>query len=87
MREPITQVPNALRGIGGNADLTRIMSSKLEIETWMDQEYDEQDIGSEIRNLALKKAHGNDGIPGEAYKSTRNWDIRPITKIANLIKI
>ena len=57
-----------------------------EIETWLNQDYTEQDIYIELRNLALNKSHGNDGIPGEAYKATREWAIEPTTKIANLIK-
>ena len=37
-----------------------------EIEGWANQTYAE-DIRAEIKNLSLRKAHGNDGIPGEAY--------------------
>ena len=48
------------------AGLTRIMKEGPEIETWANQDYPEQDIDREIRNLSLRKAHGNDGIPGEA---------------------
>ena len=46
----------------------------------------EEDISVEIKNLALRKAHGNDGIPGEAYKSTIEWATNPITKVTNLTK-
>jgi len=41
---------------------------------------------TEIKNLPLKKAHGNDGIPGEAYKAAKKWAVKPITKVMNLIK-
>lgn len=77
--------PTDIKEIRGNADLTKIMNDKPEIESWLNQEYSEQDIETELRNLALKKAHGNDGIPGEAYKATREWAVKPITKIMNLI--
>ena len=52
----------------------------------MHQDYKEQDIDRGIRNLERRKAPGNDGIPGEAYKATRQWEIKPITRIMNLIK-
>ena len=39
-----------------------------------------------IRNLANMKSHGNDGIQGEAYKSTRKWGSKPITRIMNRIQ-
>ena len=62
------------------------MRERPEIETWLNQAYAGKDIEIELKNPPLKKAHGNDGIPGEAYKATANWAITPITKIANLIK-
>ena len=52
----------------------------------VNREYTEKDIEIELRNLALQKAHGNDGIPGEAYKATTEWAVKPITKIMNLVK-
>ena len=36
--------------------------------------------------MSNRKAHGGDGIPGEAYKETRKWAIEPIAKIATQIK-
>ena len=78
--------PKNLQDIREKAELTQIMWKKPDIETWLNQDYKEQDIDIELRNLALKKAHGNDGIPGEAYKATRSWAVTPITKITNLIK-
>ena len=36
--------------------------------------------------MANRKAHGRDGIPGDAYKATRRWAIAPITQIMNKIK-
>ena len=80
------KAPKNLQTIRGNAKLTKITKNKPEIEAWMNREYTEQDIETEIKNLALKKAHGNDGIPGEAYRATREWATKPITKIMNLIK-
>ena len=62
------------------------MRERPEIEAWLNQEYTEKDIEIELGNLFLKKAHGNDGIPGEAYKATKTWAAKPITKIMNLIK-
>ena len=32
-----------------------------------------RDIDVELGNLSNRKAHGNDGIPGEEYKATRKW--------------
>ena len=56
---------------------TRIAKEEPEIETWRYQDYEEQDIDRELRNRANRKAHGNDGIPGAAYKETRQWAIKP----------
>ena len=77
--------PGNLYGIRKQEGLTQIMKEP-EIETWLNQDYKEQYFGKELRNLASRKAHENDGIPGEAYKATRQWAITPITKITNLIK-
>ena len=68
------------------AGLTRITKEEPEIETWLNQDYKAQEIDREIRNLDSRKAHANDGIPGEAYQATRQWAIKPITKIMNLVK-
>ena len=57
------EAPEDLQEIRRNADLTKITKDKPEIESWISREYTEQDIETELRNLALKKAHGNDGIP------------------------
>ena len=57
--------------------LSGIIQEGTEEETWINQEYDEQDIDRELRNLANRKAHGGDGIPGEAYEATRKWTIKP----------
>ena len=82
----ITKPPENLHGIRQQEELTRITKAEPEIETWLIQDYKEQDIGRELRNLENREAHGNDGIPGEEYKATRQWAIKPITKIMNLIK-
>ena len=52
--------------------LTKIAQEEPDAETRLNQEYDEQDIGRELRSVANRKAHGSDGIPGKAYKATRN---------------
>ena len=62
------------------------MREEPHIETWPNQDYEGQDIDIELRKLANRKAHGTDGIPGEAYKETGQWAVAPITKITNLIK-
>ena len=62
------------------------MKEEPDIETWLNQDYKEQDIDKSLRNLANRKEHGNDGIPGEAYKETRQWAVTPITKILGLAK-
>merc|ERR1712112_393396 len=64
----------------------KIIQEEQDTEIWRNQEYDEQDIGRELRNLSNRKAHGSDGIPGEAYKATRVWAIKPIEKSTNAIK-
>ena len=50
------------------AALSKIIHEEPDPETWPSQEYGEQDIGREPRNLSNRKAHGSVGIPGEAYK-------------------
>ena len=78
--------PGNLYEIRKQAGLTQIMREEPESETWLNQDYKEQDIDRELGNLANRKAHGNGGVPGEAYKETRQWAITPVTKITNLIK-
>ena len=80
------QIDEALRLTRQQEALRKIIQEEPDAETWLNSEYDEQDIGREIRNLANRKAHGSDGIPGEAYKATRTWAIKHITKIKNAIK-
>ena len=75
-----------LQLIRQQAALTKIIQEAHDTETWLNQEYDELDIDRELRNLASRKAHGSDGIPGEAYKATRAWAIKPMAKITNAIK-
>ena len=74
------QIDEDIRLIRQQEALTKIIQEEPDAEKWLDREYDEQDIGRELRNLANRKAHGSDGIPGEAYKSTRTWAIKHITK-------
>ena len=59
------------------AALTKIIQEEPDTETWRNQEYDEQDIGRELRNLENRKAHGSAGIKGEAYIATRAWALNP----------
>ena len=85
MGNTFTQTPKDLQDIRENSELTKITRGRPEIETWLNQEYTEKDSEIELGNLALQKAHGDDGIPGETYKSTRRWAAASITKIMNLI--
>ena len=52
--------------------IAKIIQEEPETETWLNQEYDEQGIGRELRNLESRKSHGGDVIPGEEYKAPRN---------------
>ena len=76
--------PN-LQEIRQHASLTQVIKEEQETETWMRHAYTELDTGREIWNMAKRKANGGDGIPGEDYKATRQWAIKPI-KITKLIK-
>ena len=82
----ITKPPENLYEIRKHAGLTQIMNEEPEIETLLNQDYKEQDIGIELRNIPNRKSHGNDGIPGEAYKATRQWEITTIAKTTNIVK-
>ena len=65
---------------------TKIIADEPVAETWANRSYTEQDFDIDTRVLSNRKAHGNDRIPGEEYKATRQWAIMPITRIMNLIK-
>ena len=82
----VIKPPGNLYEIRRQAELTQIAKEEPGIETWINQDYEEQDINRELWNLANRKAHGNDGIPGEAYRETRQWETKPITEITNLVK-
>ena len=86
VREELMETIENLYDIRQQPGLTRIMREGPEKETWINQDYKEKDIDREIRHLERRKAHGNGGIPGEAYEATRKWEIKPITEIMNLIK-
>ena len=58
----------SLREIRHQANMPQITKEEPDTETWINQDYADQDIGREIMDLARRKLHGNDGIPGEAYK-------------------
>ena len=68
------------------SNVAKIIAEEQDNATWINQEYAEQDVDIGTRNLANRKSHGDDGIPGEEYKATRKLEIGPITKIANQIK-
>ena len=68
--------PN-LQEIRQKASMAQVIKEEPGTETWMNQAYTELDIGREIRNMASRKSHGNEGIPGAAYKETRQWVIKP----------
>ena len=80
------KISENVREIRQRDSLTHIIQEEPETETWINQAYTEQDVDREIRNLSDRKAHGNDGIPGDAHKETRQWEIKTITKIAHLVK-
>ena len=51
----IIKPPGNLYGIRKHAELTRIAKREPEIETWLNQDYKEQDIDRELGNLAHRK--------------------------------
>ena len=71
------RVNEDLQLIRQQAALTKIIQEEPEKETRLNQEYDEQDIGRELRKLSNRKAHGSDGILGEACRATRKWATKP----------
>ena len=46
-----------------------------EVETWISQDYTEQDIDMALRRLANNRQMGATGIPGESYMETRKWKV------------
>ena len=80
------EVMEYLQTIRQHASITKITQLEPETETWINQEYAEQDIDRRLRGLANRKAHGCDGIPGKEYNATRKWEIAPITRIVGAIK-
>ena len=56
--KPFTRAPKDLQDIREQAELTQIMKNRPGIETWPNQDYTEQDIDTELRNIALKKHMG-----------------------------
>ena len=63
---------DSLTEIRQQEKLTNVIAEGPDTKPWLNQAYAEQDIGAEIRNLADRKARGNDGIPGGAYKPRFN---------------
>ena len=84
-KETMRKIDN-LTEIRQRAKLTMVVSEEPDTETWINQAYAEQEIDTEISNLANRKANGNGRIPGEEYKATAQWATEPITGIMNQIK-
>ena len=80
------QTAESLKKLRKQARLPRIITAEPDTGTWFNQEYTEKDIDVDLRNLANRKAHWGDGIPGAEYKETRKWAVRPITGIMNKIE-
>ena len=74
-KEMATISPN-IQEIRQRASLAQVIKEEPETGTWMNQAYTELDIDREIRNLANRKAHGGDGIPGELCEETWRWAIK-----------
>ena len=66
------QIIDSPTEIRQQARITRITADEPDTETWLNQAYAEQDSGAGIRNLANRKLHGNDGIPGGHIKTRGN---------------
>ena len=81
------KISENIRTIREQSKLTRLVSEDPEIETWLNQEYTDHDIEDELRKLETRKAHGSDGIPGDAYKTARKWAHALTSKIMNDVKI
>ena len=77
---------DSIAEIRQQGSLTDIISEEPDAEIWLNQAYAKQDIVAEIRNLPNRKAHGDDGLPGEDYNAARQWAIEPFTRIMNQIK-
>ena len=60
------QAAEDLKMIRKQDSLTRILTEEPDIETWLSQEYTEQDIEIELMNLENRKSHG------ESYKALGN---------------
>ena len=71
------QVPENLQIARQQATHTKIITEEPETDTWLNQEYADQDIGRELRNMANRKAHGRDDIPGEVYKASNGQSPQP----------
>jgi len=62
------------------------MQTQPYIQYWITAQYTEKDVQKTLTTLRNNKAHGSDGIPGEAYEILSPWIAREITTIANHIK-
>ena len=50
------------------------------------KQYTPPEIDTAISQLKNQKAHGIDGIPGEAYKALKNWIMHSLTEIIRKIQ-
>ena len=83
------QQPNIskeLQHIRETSLLTQAMKKHPQINKWLTEDYTEKDVEATIRQLKNHKSHGQDGIPGETYKSLNPWIAKPQPIILNKIK-
>ena len=80
------QIGPVMIGIRKRSRLQQIIHRRPDVETWLNQDYTEHDIDKELRRLANNRAHGSDGIQGEAYNARSKRAIQPIMHIAYDIK-
>ena len=66
--------------------IAKTIQEEPETETWINQEYGEQDIDRELRNLENQKAHGSDGGNRRRIQRNPKMGNKTITRIANSIK-
>ena len=75
-----------LQEIRNRSRLHKLFNNEPHVYTWLTQDYTRKDIKKAIQTLKNNKAHGSDGIPGEAYKVLKQHLVTPITLIMNKIK-
>ena len=75
-----TQVNKNMRKIRGQARLTNLTMENPGIETWLDQEYINQDIDDELRKLGNRKAHGGRWNTGRSTQGEKKMGDRTDNK-------